>query len=318
MRQDRFLHLRVAVALVCFAVLCTLGISLLREQPAAAAFDATTPAAVRAQTTTPAPTGQNGTAPTGQDGTAPTSPTEATASPGPLTGPDAPDDPDTPSVVIELGSGDARGSGSGPIQIILLTTAIALGPALLMVSTAFTRLIIVLGLARNALNLQGVPPNQVLVGLALFLTLFVMAPTFSEANKEGLQPYLNNEISQSEAFDRATAPFKEYMLKQTREQDLAMFVDMRGEERPESPDDISLPTLIPAYVISELRAAFIIGFIIYIPFLIIDMVISTTLMSMGMVMLPPITLALPFKLMLFVLIDGWHLLVGTLVNSFAR
>lgn len=232
-------------------------------------------------------------------------------------GPEEPQEADAPQLTVDLADAELSGDGSGPLQIILLITIVALAPALLILVTSFTRIIIVLGLSRNALNLQGVPPNQVLIGLALFLTLFVMAPVLREANEDGLQPFLDGEISQGEAFERASEPFKEFMLGQVRDEDLALFIEMSGEERPASPDDVSLTTLVPAFVISELRAAFLIGFVVYVPFLIIDMVVSATLMSMGMVMLPPVTIALPFKLLLFVLVDGWRLLAESIVASFS-
>jgi flagellar biosynthetic protein FliP len=253
--------------------------------------------------------------------TGPTSPTASSSSTtdnGTGTSTETASDSDSPSITVDLNDASAEGDGSGPLQIILLVTLISLAPALLILVTSFTRIVIVLGLTRNALNLQGVPPNQVLIGLALFLSIFVMSPVLTEANKEGLQPYLDDEISQSEAFERASEPFKEFMIKQVREEDLALFVDLSGEDVPETPEELPLSTLVPAFVISELRAAFLIGFVIFIPFLIIDMVVSATLMSMGMVMVPPTSVALPFKLLLFVLVDGWQLLAASLVNSFVR
>jgi flagellar biosynthetic protein FliP len=220
------------------------------------------------------------------------------------------------TLTVDLSTGKSTGTGSGPLQIILVVTIIALAPAILMLVTAFTRIVIVLGLTRNALNLQGVPPNQVLIGIALFFTIFVMAPVMEKANAEGLQPYLDDKITQQEALSRASAPFKTFMLEHVREPDLALFVDLSGKEAPADPEDIPFTTLIPAFVIGELRAAFLIGFVIYIPFLIIDIVTSGTLMSMGMVMVQPATVALPFKLLLFVLVDGWSLLAGSLIRSF--
>jgi flagellar biosynthetic protein FliP len=220
------------------------------------------------------------------------------------------------TLTVDLSTGKSTGAGSGPLQIILVVTIIALAPAILMLVTAFTRIVIVLGLTRNALNLQGVPPNQVLIGIALFFTIFVMAPVMEKANAEGLQPYLDDKITQQEALSRASAPFKTFMLEHVREPDLALFVDLSGKEAPADPEDIPFTTLIPAFVIGELRAAFLIGFVIYIPFLIIDIVTSGTLMSMGMVMVQPATVALPFKLLLFVLVDGWSLLAGSLIRSF--
>lgn len=229
-------------------------------------------------------------------------------------------DPDTvpvPDAIPDLTVtvGDADGGSSQPLTIVLVLTVLALAPTLLIMLTAFTRTIIVLGITRNALSLQGIPPNQVLVGLALFLTIFVMSPVLAEANEEALQPLLNDEISQAEAFDRGVDPFKKFMLKQVRESDLQMFVDLADDDAT-NPDEVELTTLIPAFVMSELRAAFIIGFLVFVPFLVIDIVVSATLMSMGMVMLPPVVISLPFKLLLFVIVDGWSLLVPTIVDSF--
>lgn len=211
---------------------------------------------------------------------------------------------------------DGEGGSSQPLTIVLVISVLALAPALLIMLTAFTRIIIVLGITRNALSLQGIPPNQVLIGLSLFLTIFVMAPVLNEANDVALQPLLDDEISQTEAFELGLEPFRTFMLEQVREADLEMFVDLADDD-PATPDDVSLTTLIPAYVLSELRAGFIIGFLVFVPFLVIDIVVSATLMSMGMVMLPPVVISLPFKLLLFVIADGWSLLVPTLVTSFA-
>ena len=222
------------------------------------------------------------------------------------------------AISLDLRSGETSGDGTGPVQIIVLVTLLALGPAILMLVTSFTRIVIVLGLTRNALNLQGVPPNQVIIGLSLFLTIFVMSPVISKINSEALQPYLDHEITQQEAFERGSLPVKEFMSKQVREGDLALFIDLSGDDRPADVMDVPLTTMIPAFVISELRAAFIIGFVIFIPFLIIDLVVSASLMSMGMVMVQPMTVALPFKLLIFVLVDGWQLLAGSLVRSFVR
>ena len=222
------------------------------------------------------------------------------------------------SISIDLRDASASGDGAGPVQIIVLVTLLAIGPAILMLVTSFTRIVIVLGLTRNALNLQGVLPNQVIIGLSLFLTIFVMSPVITRVNDDALQPYLDEQITQQEAFDRGVIPVKEFMAKQVREGDLKLFVELSGRDQPADVMDVPLPTLIPAFVISELRAAFIIGFVIFIPFLIIDLVVSASLMSMGMVMVQPMAVALPFKLLLFVLVDGWQLLAGSLVRSFVR
>jgi flagellar biosynthetic protein FliP len=175
---------------------------------------------------------------------------------------------------------------------------------------------VVLSLTRNALGLQSIPPNQVVVGLALFLSLFMMSPTLKELNDEALQPFLNGELEQGEAFEAAEAPIREFMMGQVREGELAMFVRASGEERPANPDDVSLTALVPAYILSELKTAFIIGFVVFVPFLVIDLVVSSSLMSMGMMMLPPVLISLPFKLLLFVMVDGWALVVRALITSF--
>lgn len=232
---------------------------------------------------------------------------------------DTPDDitvPQTDAIPdLTVSVGDAEEGSSQPLTVVLVLTVLALAPTLLIMLTSFTRIIIVLGITRNAMSLPGIPPNQVLVGLALFLSIFVMSPVLSEANEVALQPLLNDEISQTEAFELGLEPFREFMLAQVRPSDLEMFIDL-AEEDVAGPDDVSLTTLIPAFVMSELRAAFIIGFLVFVPFLIIDIVISATLMSMGMVMLPPVVISLPFKLLLFVIVDGWALLVPTIVTSF--
>ena len=205
---------------------------------------------------------------------------------------------------------------SQPLTILLMLTVVSLVPAMMILLTSFTRIVIVLGLTRNALNLNGVPPNQVLIGLGLFLTLFVMGPVFSQANSEAVQPFLKGEISQSDAMTKGMEPFREFMFKQTRESDLALFAKLSGKPTPANREEVATTTLIPAFVIGELRAAFLIGFVIFIPFLVIDLLASTALMSMGMVMLPPVLISLPFKLLLFVVVDGWFLVVQSLVKSF--
>ncbi|MDP1793340.1 MAG: flagellar type III secretion system pore protein FliP [Acidimicrobiales bacterium] len=219
-------------------------------------------------------------------------------------------------ISLNLDKKDGSSAASQPLTIVLLLTLVSIVPALLILMTSFTRIVIVLGLTRNALNLNGVPPNQVLIGLALFLTLFVMGPVFSKVNAQAIQPFMKGEITQSQAFEEGMKPMRSFMLKQARQKDVAMFVKLSGEKRPAKQSDVSNTTLIPAFVIGELRAAFIIGFVIFIPFLVIDMVISASLMSMGMVMLPPVLISLPFKLLLFVVMDGWLLVVQSLVKSF--
>jgi flagellar biosynthetic protein FliP len=185
----------------------------------------------------------------------------------------------------------------------------------MLLMTSFTRFAIVLGLTRNAIGVQTIPPAQVLIGLSLILTFFVMGPIFGAVNDRGVQPLLNGEIEQSEAISAGFEPLREFMLTQTRDEDLALFVDLSGQPKPETPSDVPASTLIPAFVISELRAAFIIGFVIFVPFLVIDLIVSAVLMSMGMVMLPPVFISLPLKLLLFVLLDGWALIIGNVVES---
>ncbi|WP_416150938.1 flagellar type III secretion system pore protein FliP [Salipaludibacillus sp. HK11] len=202
------------------------------------------------------------------------------------------------------------------IQLLILLTVLSLAPAILILMTSFTRIVIVLSFVRSGLATQQMPPNQVIIGLALFLTFFIMAPVFSEVNENALQPLFEGEITQEEAFDSAASPMKEFMAQHTREKDLALFMGYAGQERPETLDDIPLTSLVPAFAISELKTAFQIGFMIFVPFLVIDMVVASVLMSMGMMMLPPVMIALPFKVLLFVMVDGWHLVVRSLLFSF--
>jgi flagellar biosynthetic protein FliP len=207
--------------------------------------------------------------------------------------------------------------GSNAVQLLVLLSGITLIPALLFTVTGFTRILIVLGFIRQGLGTPTAPPNQVLVGIALFLTLFVMAPTFNEIKKEAIDPLTAKKISQSEAIERGQEPLREFMFKQTREADLALFVRLADmKEQPKTRADIPTHVLIPAFIISELKTAFQIGFLIFIPFLLIDMIVASTLMSMGMVMLPPVFISLPFKILLFVLVDGWGLVTKSLVQSF--
>lgn len=201
------------------------------------------------------------------------------------------------------------------LQVLGLMTALTLLPAFLMMMTCFTRIVIVFSILRQAMGLQGTPSNQIVMGLTLFLTIFIMTPVFEEANRVGIQPYLNEEIPTMEAVQRASVPFREFMLAQTREDDLALFVRLSGKQF-DSPDTVSFWVLMPAFVTSELKTAFQIGFMLFVPFLIIDMVVASVLMAMGMMMLSPMIISLPFKIMLFVLIDGWILVIGTLAASF--
>ncbi len=221
--------------------------------------------------------------------------------------------PDVPDVGISINS--QSGGLTTTVTIILLLTIGAVAPSIVLLTTSFTRFVIVLGLTRNALGTQQVPPTQVLTGLALFLTFFVMAPILTEVNDVAIQPMLAGELDQGQAFDAGFAPLQEFMLAQTDDSDLRLFIDMRGGDEITSPQDVPPSILIPAFVLSELRTAFIIGFVIFIPFLVIDLVVSSVLMSMGMVMLPPVFISLPLKLLLFVLVDGWALIIQSLVTS---
>lgn len=212
---------------------------------------------------------------------------------------------------------DSSGNGvSTSLQLLVLLTVLSLAPSILIMMTSFTRIIIVLGFVRNALGTPSMPPNQVLVGISLFLTMFVMAPTFTAINDTAIQPLMDNKISEQTAIKRAEIPIREFMFTQVDQKDLAMFTDMSGEGRPKTRADVPTRVLIPAFVLSELQTAFEIGFLILIPFLIIDMVIASTVMSMGMVMLPPVVISLPFKVLLFVLVDGWHLVSESLIRGF--
>jgi flagellar biosynthetic protein FliP len=218
------------------------------------------------------------------------------------------------SVGVEVNGPNGKPSSS--IVILLTLTVLSVAPALLLMCTSFTKIFVVLSIVRNALGLTSVPPNQVLAGLALFLSLFVMGPVLSDVNKQGVQPYLHGTKTQSVAFHDGVEPLRKFMLDHTRKDEISLFTTVSKSAKPATPQDVPLTTLIPAFVLSELRAAFIIGFVVYIPFLVIDMVVSASLMSMGMMMLPPVTVSLPFKLLLFVLVNGWGLVVTALVASY--
>jgi len=205
---------------------------------------------------------------------------------------------------------------STSVKLLLLLTVLSLAPSILILMTSFTRIVIVLSFTRTALATNQTPPNQVIIGLALFLTFFIMAPTFQQVNKEALQPLFNEEIGLEEAYEKASIPFKQFMAKHTRQQDLELFLEYNQAEKPESVEDIPLTILVPAYALSELKTAFQMGFMIFIPFIVIDMVVASVLMSMGMMMLPPVMISLPFKILLFVLVDGWYLVVKSLLQSF--
>jgi flagellar biosynthesis protein FliP len=222
-----------------------------------------------------------------------------------------------PNVSLNIGgSVDQPAKAATVIQLVFILTVLSLAPAIFLMLTSFTRIVVVLSLLRHALGTQQVPPNQIIIGLAMFLTFFIMAPVWQQVNQQALKPYYEEQISGDEAMERASVPVKSFMMKQTREKDLALFVKIAKEKRPAKPEDISLTTLIPAFVISELKTAFQIGFMVFLPFFIIDMVVSSVLLSMGMMMLPPVMMSLPFKILLFVMVDGWHLIVGSLVQSF--
>ncbi|MEM1485269.1 flagellar type III secretion system pore protein FliP [Oscillospiraceae bacterium PP1C4] len=230
-----------------------------------------------------------------------------------------------PGITIDLASGDAAGGTMGPLELLLLLTIIAIAPSLLIMMTSFTRIVIVLSFLRSALGTQQSPPNQIIIGLALFLTLFIMSPVLQEINDQAYKPYKVGSITQEVAIEKAVKPLKTFMVKQTQAKDLDLFLSISNKDQNiekidranlESLTNLGLEVLVPSFITSELKRAFTIGFLLFIPFLIIDMVVSSTLMSMGMVMLPPSMIALPFKLMLFVLVDGWGLLLSTLVRGF--
>jgi flagellar biosynthetic protein FliP len=225
-----------------------------------------------------------------------------------------------PGVQIQLTPPDSTAAAAGGLsinlQLLLLFAVLALAPALVIMMTSFTRMVVVLSFVRQAIGTQQLPPAQLILGLSVILSAFVMAPVFGQINETALQPYLQEEISQGEALQLAAAPLRTFMLNQTREQDLELFVSLSGADAPAGPDELPLHVLVPGFVLSELRMAFQIGFVLFIPFLVIDMVVASVLMSMGMMMLPPVMVSLPFKILLFVLVDGWYLIVRSLVASF--
>lgn len=289
----------------------------------------TTPTTSGTTTTTSAPVGATAAPSTGRAAptTTTTVATRTAAAPGPevagataapaLADTTTAGAPDT-QASVSLDLGGVGGKPSQSLLIIVLITLLAVAPALLIMLTSFTRIVIVLSLTRNALGLHTIPPNQVIVGLAMFLSFFVMSPTFGDINREAIQPLLKGEKTQAQAYESAVTPLRTFMLKQTRKGELAMFsAAANGGKRPDKPEDVGLAALIPAFILSELKTAFIIGFVIFIPFLVIDIVVSSSLMSMGMMMLPPVFVSLPFKLLLFVMVDGWGLVVRSLLKSFA-
>ena len=225
-----------------------------------------------------------------------------------------------PDISLDISSpNQTEGGGSDlvlSLRILALLTVLSLAPAIVIMFTSFTRIIIVFSIIKQALSIRNMPPNQVLIGLTIFLTIFIMAPVWQTVNTEALQPYLNEEISVDKAYNRSEQPLRDFMFEQTDEESIALFVEMAEMERPNNQEDIPLHVLIPAFITNEIKIAFQIGFMIYIPFLMIDMIVASILMSMGMLMLPPVIISLPFKILLFVLVDGWHLIINSLVQTF--
>jgi flagellar biosynthetic protein FliP len=221
-----------------------------------------------------------------------------------------------PSLNIGVGASSKPNDVSVTIQIFLMLTILSLAPGLLIMTTSFTRIVVVLSFLRTAMGTQSAPSNQIILALSMFLTFFIMNPVWTQINKEAYQPWKAQQISQEQAMDRAVQPVRKFMLAQTREKDLALFISLSKLPRPKNANDIPTLTIIPAFMISELRSAFQIGFLIYIPFIVVDMVVASVLMSMGMMMLPPVMISLPFKILLFVLVDGWGLVISSLVKSF--
>lgn len=221
-----------------------------------------------------------------------------------------------PGIKISVPDSQEKGRLSSALEIAILLTVLSLAPAILVMMTSFTRLAVVLSFLRHAIGTQQSPPNQIIVGLALFLTFFIMTPVWKQIQTQAITPYLADQISQQEALSRAIKPIKKFMIHQTRKKDLMLFVNLKDHKKPKNLESVSMSAIIPAFVISELKTAFQIGFLIYLPFLVIDMVVASVLLSMGMMMLPPVLISLPFKLMLFVLADGWYLVIDSLVKSF--
>jgi flagellar biosynthesis protein FliP len=292
-----------AAVVVLLALLTSLGLAAATAAQAAPVTQVVTgvqPASsVRAVGT---PTSPGGAVKTPRAPRAPTSPAQA--------------DPDATTVTVDIGGSKGDGKPSSSVVIILAVTALSVAPALLLLTTSFTKIFVVLSLTRNALGLQSTPPTQVLAGLALFLTLFVMSPVLTQVNNDGVQPYLKGQMTQSQAFDAGVKPLRTFMVSHTRSEELALITKAAQQPRPKNAASVPLSTLVPAFVLSELRSAFVIGFVVFVPFLVIDLVVAAVLMSMGMMMLPPVTISLPFKILLFVLVDGWGLIVQSLVASY--
>ncbi|MFW3170479.1 flagellar type III secretion system pore protein FliP [Geodermatophilus sp. CPCC 206100] len=240
----------------------------------------------------------------------------ASAAPTAPTAPTAPVAPTVPAVDGGVDISVGSGSPSSSITLILAITVLSVAPSVLLLCTSFTKIIVVLSLTRNALGMQSSPPNSVLTGIALFLTLFVMGPVFSDINEVAVQPYLDGQVTVSQAYETGVVPLKEFLLANTREDELTLMVGLSGEEAPADREAVSMTTLVPAFVLSELKSAFIIGLVVFIPFLVLDMIVSAALMAMGMMMVPPAMVSLPFKLLLFVVVDGWALITTALVGSY--
>jgi flagellar biosynthesis protein FliP len=228
----------------------------------------------------------------------------------------APVDYEIPKVTLSVDGGKTPKEYVDNIKLLILLTSLTFIPAIVLLMTSFTRIVIVLGFVRNALSTQQSPPNQVLIGLAIFMTIFIMAPVYNKVNTEAIQPYTKGQITQQQAIEIGSKPVKDFMLKQTREKDLALFYKTANIEKPEDRYQVPFSVLVPAFTISEIKTAFQMGFLIFVPFIVIDMVVASILMSMGMFMLPPVSISLPFKILLFVLADGWHLIVKSLIESF--
>jgi flagellar biosynthetic protein FliP len=295
-------RLRVGAVLVA-----AVGVLLLAAPAASAAPAGTTgPAVARAAATTPAVARAAATS---------VVPDRAPVRAQPQ-GPQGPHGPHGPSGSVTVDLNGLTKKPSTPILVLLGLTLLSLVPAILLTCTSFTKILVVLGLTRNALGLQQIPPNQVLAGLALFLSLFVMSPVLTQMNHDGLQPYLHGTKTQTQAWQDGIEPLRGFMIKQTGDKELALLTDVAHRPKPDKPADVSMTTLVPAFILTELKQAFIIGFLIFIPFLVIDIVVSSALMSLGMMMMPPVMVSLPFKLLLFVLVDGWGLIVRSLVQSY--
>lgn len=219
------------------------------------------------------------------------------------------------NIGINPGGGKSKDDVSTSLQLLAMLTVLSIAPAILMLTTAFTRIVIIFSLLRTAMGTQNIPPNQIIVGLSLFLTLFVMAPTYEAINKTALQPYMDKQITYEQALDRAEDPIREFMLKNTYKKDLQMFLNYRGE-KPKTREDVSIVSLIPAFIISELKTAFIVGFYLFLPFLVIDLIVASVLMSLGMMMMPPVVVSLPAKLLIFILADGWSVIVQSILSGY--